>query len=104
MDPAVFQVQSFQLKATALEDAVADHVMGHERRRRSSLDVASAARRLFTSTSSTDGRARQSSDQLQQMQVGVGGGTGVEQEVACWVDGVAEHVLVRVWAVEGVGR
>lgn len=63
------KVQSFQLKATALEDAVADHVMGHERRRRSSLDVASAARRLFTSTSSTDGRARQSSDQLQQMQV-----------------------------------
>lgn len=62
------KVQSFQLKATQLEDAVADHTMSEERRRKS-LNVADAARRLFGSSSTTDSRARQSSDHLQQMQI-----------------------------------
>eukprot|EP00435_Cladocopium_sp_Y103_P007927 s2230_g2.t1 len=61
------KVQGFQLKATQLEDAVADHTMSEERRRKS-LNVADAARRLFGSSSDTDSRARQSSDHLQQMQ------------------------------------
>eukprot|EP00913_Durusdinium_trenchii_P024449 g22952.t1 len=112
------KVQSFQLKATALEDAVADHVMGHERRRRSSLDVASAARRLFTSTSSTDGRARQSSDQLQQMQVKIdqtvselrkelkafkGVKDGVSMEIFQKGDQVQVHSAAQnVWFPDGV--
>ncbi len=61
------KVQSFQVKATKLEDAVADHTMSEERRRKS-LDMASAARRLFTTDSNSDSRARQSSDHLQRMQ------------------------------------
>ena len=49
---------------------MADHVMGHERERSASVDLAEAAKRLFGSTGSVDVRARECSDQLQTMQVG----------------------------------